>query len=148
MALKTDYSDDIFEGNRKYKINQDAEGKYEILDSTNYTKVGDTFSAEDINATNTAINNLASTKNFILLASNWSNTAPFTQEVAVAGVKSSDSSVVGLDTSNHINNAQYVRLMKKAWSCVDRIESLEGKIRAYCANKKPVADIYLTAKGV
>nr|DAN79996.1 MAG TPA: hypothetical protein [Caudoviricetes sp.]DAO80803.1 MAG TPA: hypothetical protein [Caudoviricetes sp.] len=87
-------------------------------------------------------------KNFVLLASNWSNTAPFTQEVAVAGVKSSDSSVVGLDTSNHINNAQYVRLMKKAWSCVDRIESLEGKIRAYCANKKPVADIYLTAKGV
>ncbi len=87
-------------------------------------------------------------KNFVLLASNWSNTAPFVQEVAVAGVKSTDSSIVGLDTSNHINNAQYVKSMKKAWSFVDRIESLEGKIRAYCANKKPAVDIYLTAKGV
>nr|DAF27407.1 MAG TPA: tail collar fiber protein [Caudoviricetes sp.] len=94
------------------------------------------------------VNRILTTKSFVLLASNWSNTAPFVQEVAVAGVKSSDSSVVGLDTSNHINNAQYIKAMKKAWSCVDRIESLEGKIRAYCANKKPAVDIYLTAKGV
>lgn len=103
---------------------------------------------EDLINNDKEISRLLEIKNFVLLAQNWSNTAPFMQEIAVAGVKASDSSIVGLDTSNHINNAQYIKAMKKAWSCVDRIESLDGKIRAYCANKKPAVDIYLTTKGV
>ena len=39
MALKTDYKADVFEGNRKYQIIQDGEGKSEIQDVTVYRKV-------------------------------------------------------------------------------------------------------------
>ena len=38
MALKTDYRADVFEGNRKYQINTDAQGKSEILDVTEYAQ--------------------------------------------------------------------------------------------------------------
>lgn len=59
MALKTNYQEDIFEGNRKYKISTDSSGKSEIVEVTSFTQEGDLFGAADINATNTVVNNLA-----------------------------------------------------------------------------------------
>lgn len=59
MALKTDFKDDIFEGNRKYKLSQDGEGNTEIQDVTAYSQEGDLFTAEHINATNKAVNGLS-----------------------------------------------------------------------------------------
>lgn len=59
MALKTDFKDDIFEGNRKYKLSQDDAGNTEIQDVTVYSQEGDLFTAEHINATNTAVNGLS-----------------------------------------------------------------------------------------
>lgn len=59
MALKTDFKDDIFEGNRKYKLSQDGEGNTEIQDVTVYSQEGDLFTAEHINATNKAVNGLS-----------------------------------------------------------------------------------------
>lgn len=59
MALKTDFKDDIFEGNRKYKLSQDDEGNTEIQDVTVYSQEGDLFTAEHINATNKAVNGLS-----------------------------------------------------------------------------------------
>lgn len=59
MALKTDFKDDIFEGNRKYKLSQDGEGNTEIQDVTAYSQEGDIFTAEHINATNEAVNGLS-----------------------------------------------------------------------------------------
>ena len=40
MALKTDYKADVFEGNRKYQISTDAQGKSEIVDVTTYSQEG------------------------------------------------------------------------------------------------------------
>ena len=56
MALKTDYKADVFEGNRKYQIIQDGEGKSEIQDVTVYSQEGDVFGPNDINTTNKAVN--------------------------------------------------------------------------------------------
>ena len=54
--LKTNYKEDVFEGNRKYRLISDADGTTEIVDATTYTQEGDPFGANDINATNAAIN--------------------------------------------------------------------------------------------
>ena len=58
MALKTNYKDDIYEGNRKYNQVSNSDGTISLVDQTNYTQEGDPFKAEDINATNMAINRL------------------------------------------------------------------------------------------
>lgn len=74
MALKTDYQDDVFEGNRKYTRISNADGTFSFVDATEYTVQGDTFSATDINSMNTEINKIPSTvKEITLLASSWSN---------------------------------------------------------------------------
>ncbi len=59
MALKTDYKNDIFTGNRKYNEITNSDGTISLEDVTEYTQEGDTFSATDINATNEAINDIS-----------------------------------------------------------------------------------------
>ncbi len=56
MALKTNYKDDGFTGNRKYRQVTNADGTLSFEDVTPYNPVGDSFGAKDINDTNTAIN--------------------------------------------------------------------------------------------
>jgi len=58
VALKTDFKNDIFEGNRKYKISTDASGQSEIVEVTDFTQEGDAFGADEINTTNKAVNDL------------------------------------------------------------------------------------------
>lgn len=57
MALKTDYQNFVPpEGGRRYQITQEPDGTSKITDVTQYEQEGDTFGAEDMNATNTAVN--------------------------------------------------------------------------------------------
>lgn len=56
MALKTNYKDDGFTGNRKYRQVTNPDGTLSFEDVTPYNPVGDSFGAKDINDTNTAIN--------------------------------------------------------------------------------------------
>ena len=56
--LKTDYKDDVFEGDRQYSLTQNANNTISLRDVTTYTREGDQFGAGDINATNEALNNL------------------------------------------------------------------------------------------
>ena len=74
MALKTDYKDDIFSGNRKYAQIDNGDGTISFTDQTEYDQVGDSFGATQINeidgkinghdtsiaSINTSINNLNS----------------------------------------------------------------------------------------
>lgn len=62
MALKTNYKDDVYSGNRKYNMINNSDGTVSFEDVTSYSKVGDTFGAGDINATNAAINNRPTTQ--------------------------------------------------------------------------------------
>lgn len=55
-ALKTDYQDDVFEGNRKYRMVTNSDNTISLIDETDYTQVGDVYGAAEINAQNTVIN--------------------------------------------------------------------------------------------
>ena len=55
-ALRTDYQDDVFSGNRKYTMVTNQDGTVSFVDQTVYTQVGDSYGAAEINAQNQAIN--------------------------------------------------------------------------------------------
>lgn len=60
MALKTDYKDDIFSGNRKYAQIDNGDGTISFTDETEYDQVGDSFGATQINQIDSSINDLNS----------------------------------------------------------------------------------------
>nr|DAV21282.1 MAG TPA: hypothetical protein [Caudoviricetes sp.] len=147
MALKTNYKDDVFEGNRKYTLIQGGDGKYEIIDSTNYTVQGDTFGAKDVNAITKILNALQEVRYVLLDVNKWSNTAPFVQEIDVPGILSTDTPVIGLHLAGN-ESSEAVRALNKQFSKVDFVETLDGKIRVKCFNKKPEFSFYIALKGV
>ena len=56
MALKTDYKDAVYTGNRKYTQTNNTDGTVSLVDATAYSTEGDPFGAADINATNQVVN--------------------------------------------------------------------------------------------
>ena len=62
MSLRTDYTDDVLDTSantqRKYYLVKNSDGTYSFSDQTVYTSEGDYFGAEDINATNSYVNEL------------------------------------------------------------------------------------------
>lgn len=59
MALKTDYKDYIASGNKKVKAVPLGNNIYEVSDSTDYSQVGDSIGADDINAITTEVNSIS-----------------------------------------------------------------------------------------
>lgn len=59
MALRTDFKDDVFEENRKYRLIENDDGTVSFVDVTIYTQEGDVFGANDINETNAEVNRVA-----------------------------------------------------------------------------------------
>lgn len=55
-ALRTDYKDDVFEGNRKYTTITNPDNTISFSDETDYLQHGDTFGAAEINVINATIN--------------------------------------------------------------------------------------------
>lgn len=147
MALKINYKDDVFEGNRKYTLIQGEGGKYEIIDSTNYTVQGDTFGAKDLNAITKTLNALQEVRQVFVDVSKWSNTAPFTQEIEVAGIQATDIPIVGLHLTGS-ETAGVLKALNKSFSRVDFVETLDGKVRVKCLSKKPEVSFTLALKGV
>jgi len=147
MALKTDYKDDGFAGNRKYRMITNADGTMSFEDVTPYDPVGDSFGALDINTTNTAVNRLDHVTEVTLTATGWSSSAPYTQTVNVAGITETDRPIVSLYLPDGITAAN-VDLQEKAFDCVNRAVSGAGKITVYCYKKKPTKDFQIQVKGV
>lgn len=143
MNLKTDYTDDVFEGERKYRLSQNPDGSTNISDITTYTSEGDRFGANDINATNQKVNKLDTTRKLVLQASAWSSTAPFTQTISVSGVRDTDVPVGSILVSKGASKD-----MKKAAECVDGFETGNGSITFYCNKKKPTVVLVALIKGV
>ncbi len=147
MALKTNYKDDVFEGNRKYTLIQGGDGKYEIIDSTNYTVQGDTFGAKDLNAITKTLNSLQEIRRVFVDVSKWSSTAPYLQEIDVTGILSTDVPIVGLHLTGS-ETAEVIKVLNKSFSRVDFVETLDGKVRVKCLSKKPEVSFTLALKGV
>ena len=56
MALKTNYKDDIYQGNRKYLQVKNEDGTVSFSDATTYEQEGDYFGANEINVISQTIN--------------------------------------------------------------------------------------------
>lgn len=55
-ALRTDYKDDIYQGNRKYIQTKNEDGTVSFSDATQYEQEGDYFGANEINIISQAVN--------------------------------------------------------------------------------------------
>ncbi|MFR2552747.1 MAG: hypothetical protein ACLS8D_13080 [Clostridioides difficile] len=147
MALKTNYKADVFEGNRKYQIIQDGEGKSEIQDVTAYSQEGDIFGPSDINATNRAVNALNHVVPVTLQASGWSTAAPYTQTVPIEGLTTEDNPILVKVIADGATPEQ-VKAYNKAFGCIDDGDTENGQATFRCYNKKPDIDITVKLKGV
>lgn len=147
MALKTDYRADVFEGNRKYQINTDAQGKSEILDVTEYAQEGDIFGPEDINAITGEINRMTREVEVTLRASGWSASAPYTQTVDVPGLKETDKvqMMSAIKTDTAVATAD---IWDKMGALVRAGKALDGQAVFVCPKKKPTSDFNVKLVGV
>ena len=119
MALKTDYKDAVYTGNRKYTQTNNADGTISLVDATAYSTEGDVFGAADINATNQAVNANAAnvtalqqkikttTKNITLTAASWSNGSYTISDSLITA-----SSIQEIIPATNISADQYKALVK------------------------------------
>lgn len=93
------------------------------------------------------IEGLNDIKTVILTAGAWSDTAPYTQTVAVEGITADDVPEVYLyypDTINETNAESYV----EAYSCINKVESAVNAINVTAFCDKPSVDIVIALRGV
>ena len=145
--LKENYSDDVFEGKRKYQITDNPDGTKSIDDVTSYTSEGDLFGANDINATNKAINRVNSKKSITLTSSGWSSSAPYTQTVSVSGMTAEDLPIPLLDVSSASSESEENQL-RKQFSWLSYYDTASGQITFTAKYKKPTVDLRIDLKGV
>ena len=157
MALKTNYKDDVFTGNRKYKQTSNSDGSISLEDTTEYTQEGDIFAAKDINDTNTAVNaNATSITNLTSkVNTNTSNISTNTSSINSLKTSKQDKaikttitlgtswssltqnvSVSGI-TANHnaildvVTSTSNYEAQQTEWAKVYKAETYEGRIKFY-----------------
>lgn len=150
MALKTDYKDDIFSGNRKYQLTNNDDETISLTDVTDYSQEGTVFGAEDINATNTQVNSLGAsiTKlqniiKFTISTSDWTSSDGVYVATKSCSVTADDVPYVQFDlTGQSVANMQAIN---EAWTPLN-IETISGAIK-FTFSDKPTVDIPIIVKG-
>lgn len=156
--LKTNYKNDKYTGKRLYRITNISADTVNLDDITSYAEEGDIFSADDINTTNSAVNNLYDeyvtginqANRYVeinLPVSGWSASAPYIQTVSVPGMLASDRPVPGLVYPDNLTEALQAQIDKSA-NMITTIETLDSKVKVTCRFKKPVTALRLGLKGV
>ena len=155
MALKTDYKDAVFSGERKYREVFNNDGTKSFTDVTQYSEVGNKFGANDINATNyavnavgIAVNALAQYKIVEVKAANWPTSGTCSQRINVRGMKASDTPIIGHHIVGNVTDANLIKRAWKAYSCVDMIDTFDGYMILTCFRKRPVDNFLILIKGV
>ena len=77
----------------------------------------------------------------------WNNKSPFIQEIEVPGITATDTPVVGLYITGS-EAADVIKRQNRAFSRIDYVETLNGKIIIKCFDKKPGESFTLGLKGV
>lgn len=77
----------------------------------------------------------------------WTNTAPYSQRIAVTGVKETDNPIVSPCTPKSLTAAE-VKKRRKMASMITYGETEEGYVTFYCGEKRPTADFSVYLKGV
>lgn len=149
MALKTDYKDAMFDGDRKYRITANADGTSRIADETEYTQEGDFFGANDINATNKAVNHLTHTTQVTLTVGGWTGSAaPYTQTVKVnEATEKMEAILVSALAAGADLDTQ--KAYAKAFGIISSgTAELGNGTATFWAYKKPATDCTVGLKGV
>lgn len=109
----------------------------------------DNYNVEDFNSNFARIDKvIGNTKQIQVQASRFTTQGPYTQRIDVEGIKSTDVPEISLLIPDGVTDSARVKAIKKAWSCVDRIDTYDGYIVISCFVKKPETDILLLIKGV
>lgn len=109
----------------------------------------DNYNVEDFNSNFAKLDKAVSgTRQIQVTASKFTTQGPYTQRIDVAGIKGADVPEISLLIPDGVTDSARVKAIKKAWSCVDRIDTYDGYIVISCFVKKPEADILLLIKGV
>lgn len=131
----------------KYKLRKPEDTDFIEVDDLNHNV--DKIEAELMRidaASENLEQGIVSVKSATFPVSSWSSGAPYTATIPVEGIKASDRPVVGLYVAS-TEGSVAIKAAGKAYGCVDRIETLDGKIRAFCYNKKPTSDFSVQLKG-
>lgn len=123
--LKTNYKNDKYTGKRLYRVTNVSADTVNLDDITSYAEEGDIFSADDINTTNTAVNDLYDeyvtginqANRYVeinLPVSGWSASAPYIQTVSVPGMLASDRPIPGLVYPDNLTEALQAQIDKSA----------------------------------
>lgn len=149
MGLKTDYEDAMFDGQRRYRLIPNEDGTYSLPDETTYTQKGDRFGANDINATNKAINQTNHVTEVTLTAAGWTGSAaPYTQTVEVPGATEESEAMVVSALADGATEAVQ-KAYSKSFGIVNSGTAVLGNgTITFKAYKKPATDIVVGLKGV
>lgn len=82
-----------------------------------------------------------------LRASTFSNTAPYTARIEVAGLKASDTPIISHKLQDNLTDIGTIKACWKSYSCIDKIETYDGYMLVKSFRKKPIQDIWLAIKG-
>ena len=136
------------DGARKYRITTNPDGTTGITDLTSYTQEGDRFGANDINATNEAVNKLLEPRTLTLASGGWSDTFPFSQTIDVPGIKADDNiRVVGVFIPSDATLEQVKAWNKAAGFLMCNPDGVTAGKITFKAYKKPVVDFQILTEG-
>ena len=108
----------------------------------------DNYNVEDFNSNFAKLDKAVSgTRQIQVTASKFTTQGPYTQRIDIAGIKSTDVPEISLLIPDGVTDSARVKAIKKAWSCIDKIETYDGYMLAKCFRKKPQQDIWLAVKG-
>lgn len=82
-----------------------------------------------------------------LRANSFSNTAPYTARIDIAGLKASDTPIISHKLQDNLTDIGTIKACWKSYSCIDKIETYDGYILVKSFRKKPIQDIWLAVKG-
>lgn len=124
-------------------INDNPEEEDKTLVSYSASKVDELIN----NTTTNITTKLTTVKTASVSSSGWSSSAPYTQTVSVSGITSNDKPIISIYIGDG-QNSSTVKLMNKAYSCIDRVTTGSGNVTLYCYNKKPTTTFSIALKGV
>lgn len=143
--LKTDYKDDILaSGKREYEMTTNDNGTVSLEDVSTYAQTGDNFGGEDINATNTAVNEL------IDKTSNINNTADSQKRVLYAESAGTATNAETASTATNATNADSAKAVDNDFILLNK-KNLAFNSNKVCAisdvriTENSLADVYFTA---
>lgn len=113
MSLKTDYKDyelaPNMGGKKRYRMINNDDGTVSFVDVSEYLEIGDTFKADDINATNNAINEGSLPSNAVVFKEESTPSTPAPRDADTLGGHNVDYFASNSALDNKFENVKSVK---------------------------------------